>query len=98
MESLIKDCLIKYLLDNRLLNLSQHGFLPNRSCVTNLLSFLEDISLALDSGDSIDVIYLDFSKAFDKVPLGRLMFKLRRLGVQGRCADWISSWLHGRSQ
>ena len=54
--------------------------------------------MALDSGDSVDVIYLDFSKAFDKVPLGRLMFKLRRLGVQGRCADWISSWLHGRSQ
>ena len=98
MESVIKDCVLNYLLDNGLLNLSQHGFLPSRSCVTNLLSFLEDVSLSLDSGHSVDVIYLDFQKAFDKVPLGRLMFKLHRLGIKGRCADWISSWLHGRSQ
>ena len=98
MESLIKGCLLKYLLDNELLNLSQHGFLPSRSCVTNLLSFLEDVSSSLDSGFGVDVVYLDFSKAFDKVPLGRLMVKLRRLGVRGNCADWISSWLHDRSQ
>ena len=45
MESLIKDYLLKYLLDNGFLNLSQHGFLPSRSCVTNLLSFLDDVSL-----------------------------------------------------
>ncbi|KAJ8027731.1 RNA-directed DNA polymerase from mobile element jockey [Holothuria leucospilota] len=98
MESVIKDCLLKYLLDNGLLNLSQHGFLPSRSCVTNLLSFLEDVSLSLDCGHSVDVIYLDFSKAFDKVPLGRLMVKLHRLGIKGSCADWINSWLNGRSQ
>ena len=82
MESVINDCLLKYLLDDGLLNLSQHGFLPSRSCVTNLLSFLEDVSLSLDSGHSVDVIYLDFQKAFDKVPLGRLMVKLHRLGIK----------------
>ena len=98
MESMVKDCVLKHLLDNDLLKLSQHGFLPNRSCITNLLSFLEDVSLSLDSGHCIDVIYLDFQKAFDKVPLGRLMVKLRQLGIQGRCADWINSWLNDRSQ
>ena len=98
MESLVKDCVLKFLLDNRLLNLSQHGFLPNRSCVTNLLSFLEDVSSSLDSGHSVDVIYLDFQKAFDKVPLGRLMVKLHQLGIRGRCAEWINAWLHDRSQ
>ena len=56
MESVVKDCMLKYLLDNGLLLLSQHGFLPNRSCVTNLLSFLEDVSLSLDFGHSVDVI------------------------------------------
>ena len=98
MESVVKDCMLKYLLDNGLLLLSQHGFLPNRSCISNLLSFLDDVSLSLDSGHCVDVIYLDFQKAFDKVPLGRLMVKLHRLGIQGRCADWIKSWLYGRSQ
>ena len=59
---------------------------------------IEDVSLSLDAGRGVDVIYLDFQKAFDKVPLGRLMFKLRGLGVKGKCADWIDTWLHGRSQ
>ncbi|KAJ8031024.1 hypothetical protein HOLleu_27616 [Holothuria leucospilota] len=55
-EFVVKDYVLKYLSDNGLLHLSQHGFLNKRSCVTNLLSFHEDVSLSLDSGHCVDVI------------------------------------------
>ena len=54
--------------------------------------------MMLQSMLNVDAIYLDFQKAFDKVPLGRLMLKTRALGVQGKCGSWINSWLLDRSQ
>ena len=47
-----------------------------RSCTSNLLSFLERITLAVDVGEPVDIIFLDFAKAFDKVPVERLMKKV----------------------
>ena len=47
----------------------QHDFISGRSCVTQLLEYLEDLTEALDQGEYVDIIYLDFSKAFDKLPL-----------------------------
>ncbi|CAJ0928384.1 unnamed protein product [Ranitomeya imitator] len=49
-------------------NYRPHGFMRNRSCQTNLISFYEEVSYRLDHGESLDVVYLDFSKAFDTVP------------------------------
>ena len=63
---------------NNLFAKSQHGFISGKSCVTQLLEFLEDVSEALDEGDDVDVIYLDFRKAFDKVPHLRL---LKNMGI-----------------
>ena len=54
---------------------SQHGFTKGKSCLTNLLLFVEDVTKAIDEGKPMDVIYLDFSKAFDKVPPQRLLHK-----------------------
>ena len=98
MESIIKDDLMAHLDRNKLINKSQHGFMKNRSCTTNLLEFLEVITEAADSGKSIDVIYLDFAKAFDKVPTERLLKKLKAHGVEGRVANWIQAWLTDRKQ
>ena len=98
MESIVKDDLMAHLERNRLINKSQHGFMRNRSCTTNLLEFLEVITEAADSGKNIDVIYLDFAKAFDKVPTERLLRKLRAHGVEGRMASWIRAWLTDRKQ
>jgi len=67
-ESLIRDAMVKYLEDNFLIGDSQHGFRKGRSCLTNLLSFLDKVTGSIDSGDSVDVVFLDFAKAFDKVP------------------------------
>ena len=56
-----------------LINESQHGFMKGRSCLTNLLEYLETVTKLLDEGVPVDIIYLDFAKAFDKVPHARLL-------------------------
>ena len=64
----------------------------------DLLEFLETITKLIDDGHNVDVIYLDFSKAFDKVPHVRLMSKVRAHGIVGEIAGWIEEWLNGRQQ
>ena len=68
MESLIKDDIMQHLTRNRLINTSQHGFMKGKSCTANPLKFLDKVTEAADKGKNIDIIYLDFTKAFDKVP------------------------------
>ena len=76
----------------------QHGFGRGRSCVTQLLTFLHDLGASLDAGNEIDVIYLDFSKAFDSVPHGKLLHKLSLFGIQGPLRAWFTDYLNSRSQ
>ena len=83
---------------NNLINDSQHGFRQGRSCATNLIEFFNVVTSALDDGESIDVIFLDFAKAFDKVPIKKLLVKLKQHGIGGRLWTWIESWLTGRKQ
>ena len=77
---------------------SQHGFISGKSCITNLLEVLEFIGLELDAGGQIDVIYLDISKAFDKVNHERLTHKLRMAGFGGKLLQWFHSYLTNRNQ
>ena len=98
LEKIIKGSIWKHLEQCRLIRDSQHGFRSGRSCLTNLLEFLEYITKQLDEGNSVDVIYLDFSKAFDKVPHRRLIHKLRLHGIGGTIVEWIGEWLSGRKQ
>jgi len=69
---------------------SQHGFRKGRSCLTNLLVFLVKVSACLDEGQPVDVIYLDFAKAFDKVPHKRLLEKIAGYGIRGKVLQWIT--------
>ena len=98
LESLLKDAIMEHLLKNELLRSSQHGFMSRRSCLTNLLEFLEEVTKLVDAGHQVDLMYLDFSRAFDKVPHQRLMMKVKSLGVTGIVAGWIEAWLTGRQQ
>lgn len=98
MESIMRDEIVEHLLNNSLINESQHGFLKNKSCATNLLEFLEAITSEADNGSPIDIIYLDFSKAFDKVPKLRLMEKLAAHSISGKVFNWIKNWLSDRTQ
>ena len=98
MESLIRDEITEHLNVNKLLKDSQHGFMRGRSCATNLLEFLEKATTVVDGGGNFDIIYLDFAKAFDKVPRQRLIKKIRANGVRGPILRWINEWLTGRRQ
>ena len=98
LETLIKHRVVSHLDQHELLLDTQHGFRSGRSCLTNLLEFYHDMFGAYDRSGSVDVIYLDFQKAFDKVPHRRLMAKVRALGIVGKVADWIEAWLSGRRQ
>ncbi|KAF7238311.1 RNA-directed DNA polymerase from mobile element jockey [Varanus komodoensis] len=80
------------------LTATQHGFRKNRSCQTNLVEFYDKVSRWLDGGDAVDVVYLDFSKAFDKVPHDILVEKLRSFGIHQSTVWWIRAWLTDRKQ
>ena len=98
LERLIRDELVSHMKANNLFSCSQHGFLAGRSCTTQLLEFLEDVTTALDNGEDVDVIYLDFCKAFDKVPHKRLLRKLWGYGIRGNVYAWIQDFLSDRKQ
>ena len=66
LERVFKDNIVIFLERNSCINNSQHGFRNKKSCLTNLLEFFEYVAEQLDSGEPVDVIYLDFQKAFDK--------------------------------
>ncbi len=86
-----------FLIKHKLINPSQHGFLKARSCLTNLLCFYEEITKWVDEGSPVDIIYLDFQKALDKVPQQRLL-KLKSHG-RGNCIiNLIEQWLTDRRQ
>jgi len=98
LESLVRDSLLDHLNQNSLLNNTQHGFVPKRSCISQLLSVMEDWTSAIQHGFHSDVIYLDFSKAFDTVPHKRLILKLQAYGVHGKLLSWLTSFLTDRCQ
>ena len=87
MESIIRDAMIQFLLQNKLICSSQHGFLPGRSTLTNLLEYLETLTRLVDEGHEVDVLYLDFRKSFDVVPKERLLVKMSSIGVRGKVLD-----------
>ena len=98
LESVMKDSIFEHLEQHNLIKGTQHGFLSGRSCLTNLLMYLEVVTKHVDDGLPVDTIYLDFAKAFDKVPHNRLLKKLEAHGISGKVNGWIRSWLTDRKQ
>lgn len=76
----------------------QHGFRKQFSCETQLVSFMHDIHSVLDNGSEVDCIFLDFCKAFDKVPHSLLLYKLSKLNIDSNILKWIECFLTNRSQ
>ena len=83
LESIVKDKIIDYLGKFNLIKTSQHGFSNGRSWLTNLLDFFEVATKNVDEGNPVDLIYLDFDKAFDKVPFIRLFKKSKHKVLVG---------------
>ena len=97
-EKVVRRRIAAYLEENHLFNPGQHGFRAGRSCLSQLLSHLDRITALLEQGSGVDVVYLDFSKAFDKVDIGITLQKLRDLGIGGKLGAWLTSFLTGRTQ
>ena len=87
-----------YLNKYKLIKGSQQGFTKGSSCLTNHLEFYEAVSDWVDEGKAVDIVYLDFKKAFDKVPHRKLSAKVRACGVAGQIVNWIANWLHDRKE
>ena len=97
MESFIRDHIIAHMKINNLLSKKQFGFLHGRSTVLQLLKVLDNWVDILDKPKSkIDNIYMDFQKAFDKVPHQRLLSKLAGYGFTGEIRDWVQAFLSNR--
>jgi len=89
-ESIVCEPTIRHLCSNNLFITShQHGFLPHKSCVTQLLKAVEKWSESWDNENSVDVLYLDFKKTFDSVPHTRLLKKLNAYGFRGKLLEVI---------
>ena len=82
----------------KLMSAGQHGFLSNRSCIRNLIEILYLIIYSLYKGLSVDVIYTEFSKAFDKVSYSMLLIKLDAYGISGLFLEQIKDFLIGTEQ
>ena len=74
---------------------SQHGLMKGRSCLTNLISFYDWVTRLVDEGKAVDVIYLDFSKAFDMVSHSILLGKPAARGLDWYTLLWVRNWLEG---
>ena len=98
LETLIRSNLVKFFVKHKLINTSQHRYLKARSCLTNLLCFLEEMTKWVDDGSPVDVVYSDFQKAFNKVQHQRLLLKLKAYGIDNDVINWIEKWLTHRRQ
>jgi len=93
MERFILSALTGHVKDNQGIRPSQHGLRKSRSCLTNLI-FHDQVTCLVDEGKAVDVVYLDFSKAFDTVPHSILLETLAAHGLDGCTLQWIKHWLN----
>nr|VZI27151.1 unnamed protein product [Spirometra erinaceieuropaei] len=98
MEAIVNRAIQQFCEENNIMQDFQHGFRRGRSCLSNLLARLEIWTRALEEGFEVDVVYIDFRKAFDTVPPQRLLHKLSAIGIRRDLLNWIRAFLVGRKQ
>ncbi|CAM5171714.1 unnamed protein product [Natator depressus] len=98
MEQVLKKSVLKHLEERKVIRNSQHGFTKGKSCLTNLIAFYDEITGSVDERKAVDVLFLDFSKAFDTVSQSILASKLTKYGLDEWTIRWIESWLDCRDQ
>ena len=98
LEHVVVSNMMKHVDQHKILTDCQHGFRKRRSCETQLVTMIHDLTSAMDKGTQTDMVVLDFSKAFDRVPHKRLLQKLHHYGIRGHLHQWVSDFLTGRTQ
>ena len=97
-EKVVRKFTVAFLEEHNLFNPTQHGFRLGRSCLSQFIDHYDHITQLLEKGENVDVIYLDFAKAFDKVDFQVILRKIKQLGISGKLGRWIhSSFLAGSS-
>ena len=97
MKSITYNHMIAFLVTHQLIPCEQHGFLPGRSVQSNLLCCMSDWTKDVASERPLDIVYLDFSKTFDRVPKGRLLHESDHLELRDNLYWWIDSFLSDRT-
>ena len=97
-ERVLRRALVAHLESHGYLPHGQHGFRAMRSTLTQLLSYWDNMLEKLEEGGGVDAIYLDFSKAFDKVEHGVLLHKLKEYGIKGHVGSWVAAFLDSNSR
>ena len=97
-EKVLRKKIVEYMEKYSLFNPSQHGFRGGRSCLSQLIIHYDRILELLENGGSVDVVYIDFAKAFDKLDFGITLKKLSSLGINGKVGQWIHCFLTKRKQ
>ena len=95
-ERIIRKQVFSFLCDKNCLNDTQHGFRSGRSCLSALLDVYDDVMHMLNGDSIVDMVYLDFAKAFDKVDHGILLHKVKDLGITGKLGQWFYHFLTNR--
>ncbi|PKU42809.1 rna-directed dna polymerase from mobile element jockey-like [Limosa lapponica baueri] len=90
-EQITLSAIMWHMKDNQTIRPSQHGFMKGRSCLTNLISFYEKVTCLVDEGKAVDLVYLDFSKAFDTVSHIILMEELAVHGLDECTLLWVEN-------
>jgi hypothetical protein len=97
LERIIRNKMAHHLATNNLVSANQHGFTKKRSCTSNLLCFMDEITRRIDRSERVEVCYLDFQKAFDTVNHRLLLLKVQAYGVSPGILNWLEVFLTGRS-
>jgi len=98
LESIIRDHVVAYIKSVNKFSSKQFGFIQGRSTVLQLLQVIDEWTKILDTGGTVNCIYMDFKKAFDTVPHHRLLKKVESFGIKGPILKWIKDFLSGRCQ
>jgi hypothetical protein len=98
MEKIVRRVIVGHMIQNKIFSDKQFGFISGRSTTLQLLIVMDEWTEILDNRGTLDSIYMDFMKAFDKVPHKRLLRKLRSYGQSEQIIKWVEDFLSNRSQ